>query len=96
MSMKNEYNEQLKHLISHAEKNSPYYKLFLNGFSELETAEFNQNFKKLPFLSRQDVNNYKNHLFTSVGDKRLLNVKKTSGTTGEPAEIVVPRFFDTV
>jgi phenylacetate-CoA ligase len=77
--------DQMKNLLVHSAKNVPHYrKLFSEiGFHPEKTSDFN-DFRKIPFLLRKDVN----EASVSMVDERLtlsaLLRKSTSGSSGIP------------
>jgi phenylacetate-CoA ligase len=97
MSREELQNLQLQRLIGllkYLKQNSAFYrnKLFSHEVSHLDIKTF-EDFKKLPFTSKQDIVNAAEKLGYSYGEmfcgdpKEILRWHRTSGTTGKPVKI---------
>jgi len=76
--------KKLKQLLLHSGKKVPYYrKLFRDyGLTAKELCIYD-NFKKLPYLTKDIINKNKDSITASSVDKRDLLANSTSGSTGE-------------
>jgi len=75
---------EIQRLVRHAYKNVPYYTLLFNehGINPDKIQDFN-DFKKIPYLTKELVNE-NNHLLKSKRyDAKLLKPATTSGTSGK-------------
>jgi phenylacetate-coenzyme A ligase PaaK-like adenylate-forming protein len=77
---------KLRRLLDHARQSTAYYAARLPPPPESLTQE--QMLAQLPFLSRQDLRREKARLLSAVGDTGGWRLARTTGTTGEPAEVI--------
>lgn len=86
----NEYSfEMRKKLIVHAAKNSEYYKnLFLSTYIDVSDIEAEEDFQKIPILTREDIRINFDDICSNTVSKRFYNKVSTSGTTGAPISVL--------
>ncbi len=84
----NYQDEQLRKIIRHAYKYVPYYRdLFYENKLCLDDIKSQNDLWKIPILTKEDVKNNFKKLKSTKHPKRILNLAKTSGTTGSPLKI---------
>ena len=76
--------QKLKQVLLHAENNVPYYRRIFRdyGLTAKELCTY-RNFKKLPYLTKEIINENKDSIVASSVKKRDLVANSTSGSTGE-------------
>jgi phenylacetate-CoA ligase len=76
---------KLRSLVSHAYRNVPYYRRVFDHLG-LEPDDIREpvDLLKLPLLSKQDVRQNLDALIARNIDRRKMNYRPTSGTTGTP------------
>jgi phenylacetate-CoA ligase len=73
----------LKRLLNHAYQNVPLYKkMFADQDCHPEDIKSFEDFAKLPSLSREDVQGHTQDLISEAADKKSLQHRNSSGTTG--------------
>jgi len=77
---------KLAALLDHARRTSPYYATRLASLGERSAEDV---LAGLPLLARSEVQREKARLWSSEGDSSTWRVVRTSGTTGEPLEVVL-------
>jgi phenylacetate-coenzyme A ligase PaaK-like adenylate-forming protein len=77
---------KLRRLLDHARQSTAYYAKRLPPLPE--PLPQGQMLAQLPFLSRQELRREKARLLSAVGDTVSWRVARTTGTTGEPAEVI--------
>jgi len=83
-------NKSFIELINHAYENVPYYrKVFDENGIKLEDIRTVNDIHKLPFLTKEDLVNYREELIASNVDKTDLLYITTSGSTGNPVGFYV-------
>jgi phenylacetate-CoA ligase len=77
--------EKLKRFIEHAYRTVPYYRLKMDeyGIKPESIQDFN-DYKKMPYLSKDDIRRHMDYLVSSTVDKEKLIKFSTGGSTGEP------------
>jgi len=80
----------LRKLIRYAAEHSPYYRETLNGYIDL-LGEFKiEEYKKLPFTTKEDLA-ANNEGFLSVPKNKIAEYVTTSGTTGDPISLYLTK-----
>jgi phenylacetate-CoA ligase len=84
--------EQTKNLLINAAKNVPYYRgiFFEIGFHPEKMMDFD-DFRKLPFLLREEVSKSPEKMVDGRIPLNTLTVKSTSGSSGVPLKIYINR-----
>jgi phenylacetate-CoA ligase len=86
--------KKLQALVSHAYENVPFYRQRYDkvGFKpgDFKTVT---DFEKLPFLTRDDVNNHRDELVDHRLDKTKLVFNETGGSTGRPMQFYLEDDF---
>jgi phenylacetate-CoA ligase len=90
--------ERIKSLLIHANKNIPFWKERLDLEEMMGKNSINWNiFFKIPILKKKK-NNFKGKQLEDFTDKNLFGMgyfsSKTSGSTGEPFEFYLDKFFE--
>jgi len=79
--------EQLKRLLGHAYRNVPYYKKVFTEYGiKPEKINCIDDFKKIPYLTKEIVKNNSLELTATNYNKKDLYIAHTSGTTGKPMQ----------
>lgn len=86
--MKTEQSERLWALLEHARHSTVRYANLLPRSIGPDPFKL---LKQLPPLSKQDVRREKARLYSTAGDTSSWRVASTTGTTGEPVEVVLDR-----
>ncbi|KOR86518.1 hypothetical protein AM233_22705 [Bacillus sp. FJAT-22058] len=85
--LENYQNERLKKIIEHSYKNVPYYNRVFNSIKlKPEDIKSKEDLWKIPVLTKNDVKKNFNDLKAKNIPKLFMNIGKTSGTTGTPAQ----------
>lgn len=76
---------QLKSIIKHAHKNCPYYTKLFNEYSiHPDDIKDMNDMKKIPYLTKEIINQYKNEMIDVNFPKKYLGYGTTGGSTGIP------------
>lgn len=86
---------QLKELISHAYETVPYYNKLFNsiGMKPNDIKDYN-DFKKIPYLTKEIIQNNRDELISTKYKKNLLHYVTTGGSTGVPMGFYTDRNYD--
>lgn len=82
--------DSLIQTVRYALENSPFYKEKLKGFSQLSLSKLEENWKTIPFTTKQDLSE-NNTDFLCVPMTEVADFVTTSGTTGDPVTIFLTR-----
>ncbi|MGI2327572.1 phenylacetate--CoA ligase family protein [Planococcus sp. YIM B11945] len=77
--------KEMRRLIRHAKKNSPFYQEFYAGI-DVESIQTLEDLKKLPVLEKAMVRNNGKKMFTISEEEGVSS--STSGTTGTPQKVI--------
>ena len=80
----------LRKLIRYASEHSPYYRETLKGHIELTNDFGIDDYKKLPFTSKEDLA-ANNESFLAVPKNKIAEYVTTSGTTGDPISLYLTK-----
>lgn len=81
-------DEQLQRIVRHAYDTVPYYRrLFDSNRLKPDDIRGQQDLVKLPVLTRKDIQENFEDLWSRAFSRRQLTVGHTSGTTGTPLEV---------
>lgn len=87
--------KQIKKLLNHAYDTVPYYhKLFKELNMHPRDINTYEDFQKIPYLTKEIVQNNLKDLISTDFDINKLKVKTTGGSTGTPMEFYVDRKYD--
>jgi phenylacetate-CoA ligase len=76
----------LERLLDHARRTVPFYAARLSGIANRPAADV---LADLPLLSRYDIRREGPRLWSAAGDPSTWRAVRTSGTTGEPLEVLI-------
>ena len=81
---------KLRALIHHAYRYVPYYRRVMNRL-KLKPDDICElaDLEKMPMLTKQDIRDHFDELFSRNGNRRKMNPMATSGTTGSPLLVYV-------
>jgi phenylacetate-CoA ligase len=81
--------ERLAFQIEYLNQHSPYYKrIFSSVKVPLNELHLQENFTKIPFTEKADLQNYHSD-FCCVNKEKIIDYSATSGTSGEPVIIML-------
>jgi len=83
---------KLRELIRHALQTVPYYReVFTSRKISAEDIRTLDDVKLLPILTKEQIVSMPRSTFLSPGEGPAFAIRKTSGTTGQPVEVLVDR-----
>lgn len=83
---------ELKTLLHHCNTHVPYYhQIFKKYDINIDTIQSFDDFRKIPFLTKKDIQLHSNELKAQNYPNNAFDLKKTSGTTEEPLHIYVKK-----
>jgi phenylacetate-CoA ligase len=80
--------QQLRTLLQHARDTTEFYAPLLPSLETVPPEAVGRLLASLPLLSRQDVRRERMRLLSFAGDETERRVVRSTGTTGEPVEVV--------
>ncbi len=85
---------KLQQLVDHAYQHVPYYRRRFGevGYQTGDLTSFD-DFAKLPFLTREDINEYRDDLIAETYDQADLYFNETGGSTGRPMQFYIADTF---
>lgn len=86
--------QKIQQLVDHAYEHVPYYRRRYDevGFKPGDINKLS-DFEQLPFLTRDDINTYRDELIARNHDKATLTFNETGGSTGRPMQFYVADTF---
>jgi len=85
----NRQQKQLTQTIQHVSKNSTFYKkFFADNNIPLDKIKSINDFKQIPFTTKEDIQKHNDDFFCVTRDK-IIDYVTTSGTLGEPVTIAL-------
>jgi phenylacetate-CoA ligase len=89
--------KQLKKLLTYAYQNVPYYqKLFDKIHFIPKDFQSIEDFKKIPYLTKNIIRENKNELISTKIPKKYIKKVRTGGTTGMPTEFILDKRYATL
>src|SRR4051812_19340810 len=87
--MANDSQPHLRALLEHARRATTYYATQLPPLAEPLPDDLDALLSRLPLLSRQDLRHHGGELRARGGDTSSWRLLRTTGTTDEPAEVIL-------
>jgi len=81
--------DKLKILLEHARETVPYYQTSFSPYKEPLPRDLHAYLEDFPILSRRQVQSQKTRLISTAGNTETWRRTQTSGTSGEPLEVIL-------